>query len=121
MKQNTTWKPSGWLLFLCYIVGFVVCFGSLALVFRQKGPVVHANLLFGLLLPLREWFRQFGPPSSASFSMGSQIVTAALGGLLFPAIVSLFRYERKVVRGIAFLLIAVLIIMCAWWGRLPNI
>jgi len=120
VREFRTWKPSGWLLFSSYVAGFLVCYASLLIVLRQRGPVIYANLLFGLLLPLRESFRQFGPTASAS-STGSLLMSAALGGLLFVAIVSLFRYEQKFVRWLAFLLGAALIIMCVWWGRLPNI
>jgi hypothetical protein len=120
VREFRSWKPSGWLLFSSYVAGFLICYSSLVLVLRQKGPVIYANLLFGLLLPLREWFRQFGSTASTS-SSGSLFMSAVLGGLLFVAIVSLFRYEQKFVRWLAFLLGAVLIIMCVWWGRLPNI
>jgi len=121
MRQLGAWKPTGRLLLGCYIVGFAVCYASLALFFRQKGPVIYVNLLLGLLWPLREWFRQFGPPASMVVSTGSQVISAALGGLLFPAIVALLRYEQRFLRGLAFLLGVVLIIMCLWWSQLPNI
>jgi len=119
MTRLSAWKPKRRLLLGCYIVGFAICYASLSLVFLQKGPVIYANLLFGLLLPLREWFRQFGPP--ASTSVPSQVISAALVGLLFPGIVSLLHYEHRFLRGLAFLLGAVLIVMCVLWGRLPNI
>jgi len=119
MSHLGTWKPTGRLLLGCYISGFAVCYVSLALFFRQKGPVIYVNLLLGLLWPLREWFRQFGPP--ASTTTGSQVISAALGGLLFPATVALLRYEQRFLRGLAFLFAIILIIMCLWWSQLPNI
>ena len=120
MTNATVWRPDNRWVVLAYFIG-VASYASLAIVSKETGPVVYANLLFGLLLPLKEWFRQFGSPTSALATIVSQAIAAALGGVLFPAVLCLFRYELKQVRVLAFVLCGALVIMCVWWGRLPNI
>lgn len=123
------WIPTNRQLVISYVVGFVVCCLTQIIVLFQKGPVLYSNVLFGILLPFHEWFRETwrltaGSTKSVSergADIASVIASSAIVALLFPAAVSLLRSKQRPLRWMGFLFFSGLVLMSVVWGRFPNI
>ncbi len=118
MSQQSKWIPHGRAFAICYALGFLVCFLSQAIVSREHGPVIYSNLLFAPLFEFREWLGQF---VQSRANLAVQIVSSALVAVFFPAALALLRSDKRAVRVLSVILLAILTIMTLWWGRLPNI
>ena len=121
MSQPYKWIPRRRAFVICYALGFLACYVSQAIVYRQHGPVIYSNLLFAMVFEFREWLGQFSIFAHSSGSLPVQIASSALVAVFFPAALSLFRSDKRAVRVTSTILLGILTLMTLWWGRFPNI
>lgn len=121
MSEQTRSLPGARALALCYVLGFVACFLSQVIVSRQQGPVVYTNVLFAVVFVFREWLGQFSIVTHHQANLAAEIISSSLVAIFFPAALSLFRSERRVLRLLSLILLGILALMTLWWGRFPNI
>ena len=121
MSQASKWIPHRRAFAICYALGFLACYVSQAIVHRQHGPVIYSNLLFAMVFEFGEWLGQFSIIGHTSENLPVQIVSSALVAVFFPAALSLFRSDKRVVRVASTILLGILTLMTLWWGRFPNI
>jgi hypothetical protein len=121
MSQQSRWIPHKRAFAICYALGFLACFLSQAIVSHQDGPAVYSNLLFALVFVFREWLGQFSIIAHSGANLTAQIVSSALVAVFFPAVLFLFRSDKRAVRVSSLILLAILTLMTLWWGRFPQI
>lgn len=128
MKQERGWKPTNRQLVTSYIIGFYVCCITQFVVLREEGPIQYVNLLSVPLYIFHEifhemWWFTAGPELSPErhANIFSFLASSTVVAVFFPAALSLLRFERKLFRGIGWVLLGVLTLMSVIWGRAPNI
>ncbi|HVB34622.1 MAG TPA: hypothetical protein VNJ52_09655 [Patescibacteria group bacterium] len=124
-----SWLPSFSQIALVYALGFVLCWLSLWLGLRQKGPEPFVSPLYGFMLLFEEALRDllngfpslrptFFPPGLTSLPV---ILACALVAEIFATGAALVRSEQKPLRWGGLVLLIVLAFAAFSWSRIPPL
>jgi hypothetical protein len=129
MKGVLDWKPTNLQISIFYGLGFLTCCLTQYIVSLQKAPSPYVSLLFALLLPFRELFRQLWQQIAGPSLMSpgrhamlfAVIASSASVAVFFPAALVFLRSEKKPLHWTGLFLMGILAIMAILWFRVPNI
>jgi hypothetical protein len=129
LARLASWRPSIAQIAFVYALGFLLCWLSLWIGLRQKGPEPFVSPLYGFLLLFEETLRDllnrfpslrptFFPPGLTSLPV---LLACLLMAEIFSASVAMVRSERKPLRWTGLVLLVILLFAAFSWSPIPPL